>query len=56
MNVSVILGYSYEGSFNAAIAETVVKTLKENGHVVMFHNLYGENFNPVIPKEELISD
>ena len=56
MKVSVILGHPYEGSFNAAIAEKVVEALRENGHVVMFHDLYRENFNPVIPKEELVSD
>ncbi|WP_195985579.1 NAD(P)H-dependent oxidoreductase [Clostridium sp. D33t1_170424_F3] len=56
MNVSVILGHPYENSFNAAIAATVIKVLKANGHTVMFHDLYRENFNPVIPKEELISD
>ena len=56
MKVSVILGHPYEGSFNAAIAKTVVEALRENGHQVMFHDLYQENFNPVIPKEELVSD
>lgn len=56
MKVSVILGHPYENSFNAAIAERVVKTLRKNGHKVIFHDLYRENFNPVIPKEELISD
>ena len=49
MKVSVILGHPYEGSFNAAIAKTVVEALRENGHQVMFHDLYQENFNPVIP-------
>lgn len=56
MKVSVILGHPYEGSFNSAIAEKVVEALRENGHVVMFHDLYRENFNPVIPKEELVSN
>ncbi|MDU4973608.1 MAG: NAD(P)H-dependent oxidoreductase [Hungatella hathewayi] len=56
MKVSVILGHPYENSFNSAIAATVVGSLKRNGHTVMFHDLYLENFNPVIPKEELVSD
>lgn len=55
MKVSIILGHPYEESYNAAIAKTVIETLKENGHVVMFHDLYQEAFNPVIPKEELVS-
>lgn len=56
MKISVILGHPYEKSFNAAIAETVVDTLRELGHTVMFHDLYGEKFNPVIPANELVSD
>ena len=56
MKISVILGHPYENSFNSAIAEAVIKSLKENRHTVRFHDLYRENFNPVIPKEELVSD
>lgn len=50
MKTSVILGHPYENSFNSAAAETVVKLIKENGHTVMFHDLYRENFNPVMLK------
>lgn len=56
MKISVILGHPYEKSLNAAIAKTVVDTLTENGHSVAFHDLYRENFNPVIPANELVSD
>ncbi|MCD7971847.1 MAG: NAD(P)H-dependent oxidoreductase [Candidatus Azobacteroides sp.] len=56
MNVSVILGHPYAGSFNHAIAAKVVETLERNRHHVYFHDLYQEGFNPVIPAEELISD
>ncbi len=56
MKISVILGHPYEKSFNAAIAETVVTTLKNNGHTVMFHDLCQENFNPILSEKELISD
>lgn len=56
MKISVILGHPYKGSFNAAIAETVVSSLTQNGHTVLFHDLYQENFNPVIPGQELASD
>lgn len=34
----------------------MVETLKENGHSVLFHDLYQEKFNPVMPKAELASD
>jgi len=56
MKVSVILGHPYENSFNAAIAQIVVDTLKMNGHSVFFHDLYAEGFDPVIPATELVSD
>lgn len=56
MNISVIVAHPYEHSFNAAIAQTVKKTLEENGYIVMFHDLYEENFNPVLPGKELACD
>lgn len=56
MKISVIFGHPYKDSFNSSIAETVVTTLNNNGHIVMFHDLYQENFNPILPNKELISD
>ncbi|ADY55235.1 NAD(P)H dehydrogenase (quinone) [Syntrophobotulus glycolicus DSM 8271] len=56
MKISVILGHPYENSFNAAIAETVITTLKNNGHTAMFHDLGQENFNPILSDKELISE
>ncbi len=56
MNISVILGHPSEGSFNHAIAETVVTTLKDNGHQVRYHDLYKERFDPVLPASELPKD
>jgi len=56
MKISVIVGHPYEKSFNSAIAQKVKETLKQNGHIVLYHDLCQENFNPVIPGKELISD
>ena len=56
MNISVILGHPYESSLNAAIAAAAVKALRDAGHTVQFHDLCREQFDPVIPKEELVSD
>ena len=53
MNVSIILGHPHTGSFNHAIAETVVRTLRESGHTVCFHDLYAEGFDPLLPHEEI---
>ncbi len=53
MNILVILGHPNKGSFNHAIANTVVETLSNNGHKVFFHDLYDENFDPVISSQEI---
>ena len=54
MRISVILAHPKKGSFNHAIADTVVRTLRVNGHKVMYHDLYGERFDPVLPYEEIL--
>ena len=53
MKVLVILGHPNKGSFNHAIANTVVETLLNNGHEVFFHDLYEENFDPIISSQEI---
>jgi NAD(P)H dehydrogenase (quinone) len=53
MKTSVILGHPYPGSFNHAIAETVVQTLQRSGHVVRYHDLYSEGFDPITTHEEI---
>ncbi|NDJ77629.1 MAG: NAD(P)H-dependent oxidoreductase [Chloroflexi bacterium] len=56
MNVLVILGHQQAGSFNHAIAATVVRVLKDNGHTVTFHDLYAEHFPAILPAEEVPQD
>jgi len=53
MKISVILGHPKKGSFNHAIAETAVRVLRANGHTVFFHDLHEEDFNPVLPDNEI---
>jgi putative NADPH-quinone reductase len=53
MKISVILGHPNRESFNHAIANITVKTLRANGHIVYFHDLYQENFDPVLPNSEI---
>jgi NAD(P)H dehydrogenase (quinone) len=53
MNILVILAHPNPKSFNAAIAQTVVQTLKAGNHEVLFHDLYQENFDPVLPMGEV---
>lgn len=53
MNVLLILGHPDNTSFNHAIAETCKSRLIENGHSVVFHDLYEEEFNPIIDTIEI---
>jgi putative NADPH-quinone reductase len=51
--LSLILAHPRPGSFNHAIAATALHTLETQGHEVRFHDLYQENFDPVLPAPEL---
>jgi len=53
VKVSVILAHPQQGSFNHAIAETVVAALKANGHEVLYHDLYEEGFDPILRHDEI---
>lgn len=56
MKVSVILAHPNKDSLNHAIAKTVVGTLKKRKHKVYFHDLYEEEFDPLLPLEEIEED
>lgn len=56
MKVSVLLAHPAPGSFNHAIADVVVSTLREPGHSVRFHDLYAEGFDPLTTAGELARD
>ena len=56
MNILVLLAHPNRESFNHAIAKRVVQTLKRHGHNVLFHDLYGEKFNPLLTWEEIKND
>jgi NAD(P)H dehydrogenase (quinone) len=53
VKVSVILGHPHKGSFNHAIAGTVVQALKRSDHVVQYHDLYAEGFDPITTHGEI---
>jgi NAD(P)H dehydrogenase (quinone) len=53
MKILIILGHPDKTSFNHAIASSCIEKLKENEHEVKFHDLYAENFDPVIAKDEI---
>ena len=53
MKISVILAHPDPKSFNRAIAQTVVEQLKTNEHSVQFHDLYEENFEALLHRQEI---
>lgn len=53
MNISLILAHPNQGSFSHAIAAAAMNALRTNGHTVFFHDLYRENFDPVMTGEEI---
>ncbi len=56
MNLLVVLAHPDPQSFNAAIARTAVEALAELGHQVVFHDLYREGFDPLLPAAEIPED
>jgi putative NADPH-quinone reductase len=48
MNVLIILGHPDSSSFNHALAGVCKTQITENGHTVVFHDLYKEQFNAVL--------
>ncbi len=56
MNILVIVAHPREGSFNHAIAETAAGTIRELGHEALFHDLYRERFDPILPDSEIPGD
>jgi putative NADPH-quinone reductase len=56
MRISVILAHPDPLSFNSAIAQTAVQSLKANGHVIFFHDLYQEKFDPLLTRVEIAKD
>jgi NAD(P)H dehydrogenase (quinone) len=53
MTASIILAHPYEKSFNHAIFARAKETFIKHKIKVYAHDLYIENFNPVMPKLEL---
>ena len=53
MKILVILGHPDRASFNHAIALTVTGTLRDNGHDVVSHDLYTEQFDPLLTAVEI---
>jgi putative NADPH-quinone reductase len=53
MQISVILAHPDAHSFNHAIAQAAVAKLTQMEHQVVFHDLYAEKFDPILPANEI---
>ena len=47
--IFIVYGHYDEKSFNAAIRDKFLDTVKNNGHTVDVVDLYKEKFDPVFP-------
>ena len=56
MNILVIFAHPYNKSLNYAIYQRTLAALEKNGHDVITHDLYAENFDPVLKGYEAASD
>lgn len=56
MKVLVIIGHQHQGSFCHALAAAAVEEAEAAGHEVVFHDLYAENFDPILPQGEIAGD
>ena len=55
MRVLVLYAHPVETSFGAAIHERIVGALKERGHDIDDCDLYAENFDPRLSREERLA-
>jgi len=53
MKISIILAHPDKNSFNAAIAKCCIEALAANGHTVLFHDLYAEKFDTLLPAKKI---
>ena len=54
--VLIIYAHMEPASFNAAMLDVAVNTLKELGHEVVVSDLYAMKFNPVISRQDKIGE
>ena len=56
MTIYVLIGHQNQGSFCHAIAAAAIEELKAAGHKVVYHDLYAERFDPILPQAEIPRD
>ena len=56
MKIVVVIGHQRKGSFNHAIVDVAIEQLQSVSHEVIFHDIYDENFDPVLHEAEIPND
>lgn len=56
MNIYAIIGHQNPGSYCHAIIAAAIEELKASGHEVVYHDLYAEKFDPILPHDEIPRD
>ena len=56
MIISIILAHPDSESFNHSIARKALEAIKANGHTVFYHDLYQEQFDPLLQTKEIAND
>ncbi|MEE8450560.1 MAG: NAD(P)H-dependent oxidoreductase [Thermoguttaceae bacterium] len=56
MKILVVIGHQHKDSFCHAIVQTAIEQLEAAGHEVVYHDLYEEQFDPILPHEEIPLD
>jgi putative NADPH-quinone reductase len=56
MKALLIVAHPNKTSFNHAIATACSRALADNGHEIIAHDLYAEQFNPTVPGGEIARD
>jgi putative NADPH-quinone reductase len=56
MRVSIMPGHPMPDGFNHAVATIALAALRANGHELVFHDLYREGSDPVMPPADIATD
>ncbi|MBN2296028.1 MAG: NAD(P)H-dependent oxidoreductase [Pirellulales bacterium] len=56
MKVLVVIGHQNQGSYCHALAAAAVEEASSAGHEVIFHDLYAENFDPILTHGEITGE
>jgi len=56
MKILIVLAHPDPSSLNHSLANEIIIRLRSNGHSIVFHDLYKEEFDPILTTSELKDD